>query len=122
MSYNIGILEIPLPEDFEEACAIFDGIANKEEEVNEVHPKYQAFFDEIVKIYPCICDLPEDLEDDGVWCDGPLINNFKTNAPVIGFVYSKVEEALPIVVEKATKMGLSVLDWQAGAVYQAKGV
>jgi len=118
MSYTIGLCTFPIPDDFEEAFDIFDSVAN--DDISEIHPKYLAFYQEISKVYPCICDLPEDREDEGVWCDGPLINNFKTTAPVIGFVYSKVDEALPVVIEMATKMGLSVLDWQVDEVYKAK--
>ncbi len=117
MSYNIAICEFPVPNNFDQACAVFSSFAD--DEANEIHPKYQAFYEVISKIYPCICDLPEDREDDGVWCDGPLITNFETKAPVIGFVYSKVEATLPTVIEIATKMGLSVLDWQTETVYPA---
>lgn len=120
MSYNIGICEFPIPNNFHKACAVFSSFAH--DESNEIHPKYQAFYEAISKIYPCICDLPEDKEDDGVWCDAPLINNFKTKAPIIGFVYSQAEAALPTVIELATKMGLSVLDWQTETIYLAKNL
>lgn len=43
-----------------------------------------------------------------------------TKIPVIGFVYSKVDETLPVVIKLANKMGISVLDWQQGTVFNAK--
>ncbi|BFM09977.1 hypothetical protein R50072_01300 [Simiduia litorea] len=85
--------------------------------VSEVTANFQKFHDDVTTIFPCICSLSSDKIDEGVWCDGPLINNFKSKAPVIGFTYSKVEEALPVVGNLALKMGLSVLDWQAGKAY-----
>lgn len=115
MSYNIAIVDFPLPDDFEEACKIVEPLA--QQDVDEVNETFRAFHDAITDIYPCICDLPDDEVDDGVWCDGPLINNFTVKAPVIGFVYSKVNEALPKVGELALSMGLSILDWQSQKVY-----
>jgi hypothetical protein len=116
MSYNIGIIKHNLPKDFAKACALFEKFADSDAP-DTIDPVYLKFHDEITKIFPCICSLPDNEVDNGVWCDGPLIGNFKTNGPVIGFVFSKVEEALPVVVESALKMGLCVLDWQAEMVY-----
>lgn len=115
MSYNIAIVNFKLPGDFDEACKIVNGLADIE--VNEIDEIFKRFHEEATKIYPCICDLTDDEVDDGVWCDGPLINNFRVKAPIIGFSFSKVEEAFPVVGSLALNMGLSILDWQAGKVY-----
>jgi len=115
MSYNIAVVNFELPEDFDEACALVNPLAD--EDVAEIEPIYQKFHDAVTKIYPCLCTLPDEEIDNGVWCDGPLINNFTVKAPVIGFSHSKVEGALPTVGELALNMGLSVLDWQTGRVY-----
>ena len=115
MSYNIAVVNFELPEDFEEAVALVNPMTDIE--VKEIDNIYKDFHDEVTKIFPCLCSLSDDDIDDGVWCDGPLINNFSVKAPVIGFSFGKVEEALPVVGELAFKMGLSVLDWQASKVY-----
>lgn len=115
MSYNIAVVDFKLPDNFDEAVALVNPMT--EIDTPEVTETFQKFHDEATKIFPCLCSLTDDKIDDGVWCDGPLINNFKVEAPVIGFSYSKVEEALPVVGQLALDMGLSVLDWQAGKVY-----
>jgi hypothetical protein len=115
MSYNIAIVNFRLPEDYEEAVELVNPMTDIE--VAEVETIYKQFHDEVTKVFPCLCSLPEDEIDDGVWCDGPLINNFTVKAPVIGFSYSRIEEALPVVGNLALSMGLSILDWQAGKVY-----
>ena len=115
MSYNIAVVNFKLPDDFDKAVALVNPMTDVD--VPEVADIFQEFHDEITKTYPCLCSLPDEEIDDGVWCDGPLINNFTVKAPVIGFSYSRVEEALPVVGNLALKMGLSVLDWQAGKVY-----
>ncbi|GAB2899657.1 hypothetical protein ACCI51_18210 [Microbulbifer echini] len=115
MSYNIAVVNFKLPENFEEAVALVNSMTDMD--VPEIASIYKEFHDEVTKAFPCLCSLPDDEIDNGVWCDGPLINNFTVKAPVIGFSYSKVEEALPVVGNLALKMGLSVLDWQASKVY-----
>lgn len=115
MSYNIAVVDFKLPNDFNEAVALVNPMTDID--VPEVTAIFQEFHDEVTKVFPCLCSLPDEKVDDGVWCDGPLINNFKVKAPVIGFSHSKVEEALPVVGSLALKTGLSVLDWQAGKVY-----
>ena len=115
MSYNIAVVNFKLPEDFEKAVELVNPLAVID--VAEIESIYEEFHDEAIKLYPCLSSLSEDQIDDGVWCDGPLINNFMVKAPVIGFSYSKVEEALPVIGNLALSMGLSVLDWQASKVY-----
>ena len=115
MSYNIAIVDFKLPENFEEAVELVNPMTDID--AAEVASIYQEFHDEVTKIFPCLCSLSDDEVDDGVWCDGPLINNFTVKAPVIGFSFSKVEEALPIVGNLALEMGLSILDWQASKTY-----
>ncbi len=115
MSYNIAVVNFKLPENYEEAVELVNPLTGID--VEEIESIYKEFHDEVTKIFPCLCSLPDDEIDDGVWCDGPLIDNFTVKAPVIGFSYSKVEEAMPVVGNLALNMGLSVLDWQVSKVY-----
>ena len=115
MSYNIAVVDFKLPDDFDEAVALVNPMT--EIDIPEVKDIFRNFHDEATKNFPCLCSLSDDEVDDGVWCDGPLIDNFTVKAPVIGFSYSKVEEALPVIANLALDMGLSILDWQAVKVY-----
>jgi hypothetical protein len=73
---------------------------------------------ELTKKYPCICDLSDDEVDSGVWSDGPLMNDVKSKAAVIGIVYSKVYEVLPFVIKTADKLGLTVFDFQNQTIHK----
>jgi hypothetical protein len=115
LSYNIAVVNFKLPENFEEAVELVNPMTDIK--VTEIESIYKEFHDAATKQFPCLCSLPDDEIDGGVWCDGPLINNFLVKAPVIGFSHSKVEEALPVIGNLALSMGMSVLDWQAGKVY-----
>jgi hypothetical protein len=68
--------------------------------------------------YPCICDLPDEQVDDGVWCSGPLRQPSYTRATVLGLIYPRVDEVLPFVIETATALGLTVFDWQSGEIHR----
>lgn len=115
MSYTIALFDYKLPEDFYEASIIFD--AADHDSTIEIKPIFQKFHDEITQIFPCICDLDDDDGEIGVWSDGPLINNFRREVPVIGLTLNHVGDALQIVIETANDLGISVLDWQSGTVF-----
>ena len=74
--------------------------------------------DRLTAAYPCICSLPDDQVDDGVWSDGPLINNFGHRAAVLGIGFSRVEEVLPFLVKTANDLGLIVFDWQTNLIHR----
>ncbi|MCE2573812.1 hypothetical protein [Motilimonas eburnea] len=115
MSYTIAVVNFKLPSNFDDAVELVNPLT--EIDVEKIENIYQQFHDEVIKLFPCLCSLPDEEIDNGVWSDGPLIDNFSVKAPVIGFSYSKAEEALPVVGELALNMGLSILDWQAEQVY-----
>jgi hypothetical protein len=114
VSYTIAIVNFRLPERFQDACDLIDGLVGQD--TDQVEPVFQRFYDEVTKLYPCLLSLSDDELEQGVWSDGPLINNFKVKVPVVGFVYSKAQEAAPAVCHLALSMGLSILDWQSGLV------
>lgn len=78
----------------------------------------QKLIVELTKKYPCICDLPDNEIDDGVWSDGPLMRNAGSRAAVIGVVHSRAYEVLPFVIETAGRMGLIVFDFQDGTIHR----
>lgn len=119
MSCTIALTDLSIPNEFGKARSIVEPLTDQERD--EVKQVFQSFYDEITKIFPCICGLDDDGDadvDDGVWSDGPLIDNFLVEAPVIGLVFSRVEESLPRIIDIANSLGLSLVDWQAERVYQ----
>lgn len=117
MSYNIAVANFILPNDFDKACEIVNPLTDEDVEIGDINEAYLNFYNQLIKTYPCLCSVADEEVDNSIWSDGPLINNFTVKTPVIGFVYSKVDEALPIVIDLALKHGLSVLDWQAEKAY-----
>ena len=116
MSYNFAICTPPVPLDDSEAREKIDGLI-------ETHGPPPLIFrhlhDELTARYPCISTLDDDhLDDDGVWSDGPLWNDFGHRVAVLGIIYSRVEEVMPYVIETATGLGLTVFDWGGPTIYR----
>lgn len=115
MSYNVAICLAPIPASDDGAWASLDAVIDAEgrasAELVELHDALTARF-------PCLCDLPDDQIDEGVWGDGPLINNFGHRAAVLGIVPSRVDEVLPFLVATATRAGMTVFDWATDTIHR----
>jgi hypothetical protein len=118
MSYTAGLLIEPPPSDDATAFKRFNALADASDINEQPHPTFVAVHAELISRFPCICDLPDDQVDDGVWSDGPLINNFGERQAVIGFMFSHVETVLPFVIEVARKHGVTVFDWQTETIHR----
>ena len=82
-------------------------------------PVFRELHDELTARYPCICTLPVDkVDEEGVWSDGPLWNDFGHRAAVLGMIWSRVEEVLPFLVRTANSLGLTVFDWGGPTIYR----
>src|SRR6478735_7168051 len=117
MSYTVFISRNHVPEDNKAAWKYF-------EEVNETDNGQPAqdfidFKNKLRERHPCLCDLPEDeLDEKGVWSDGPLIDNAGEKITGLGIIYSEVERVLPFVIETANNMGFVVFDGQDDSTYR----
>ena len=115
MSYNVAIVIPPVPADDAAAWAGLDAVIEKEGPRPAV---FQQLHDRLTAKYPCICSLPDEEVDDGVWSDGPLINNFSLRAAVLGMSHSRVEEVLPFLVKTAKDLKLVVFDWATETIHR----
>jgi hypothetical protein len=116
MSYNLAVWEGPLPPTDEEAAAQFERLHAKYmgDATESPSPAIQAFIGAITAEYPDIVDLPDDEVDDGVWSDGPLINNASGPLFYFGIAGSFVEDVVPFVSRIAAEQGLVCFDPQVG--------
>ena len=115
MSYTVAICTPPVPADDQVVWSQLDGWIEQQGPVPGV---FHELIDRLTARYPCLCDLPDDQIDDGVWSDGPLRNNLGHRTAVLGMVYSRVEEVLPFLIETANRLGLVVLDEQTGQMHR----
>jgi hypothetical protein len=117
MSYNVAIVIPPVAAADAKAWAELDALIEHEGPRPAV---FQKLHDKLTAKFPCMSSLPDDQVDDAVWSDGPLIENFQHRAAVLGMSYSRVEEVLPFLVEKANDLGLVVFDWGTETIHRPK--
>ncbi|MCO7188525.1 MULTISPECIES: hypothetical protein [unclassified Pseudoalteromonas] len=120
MSYSL-MFSIPgIPESDEDAWDEFDEREEANEE-NELapHPLMQDLINQLTKRYPCICTLPDEEIDGGLWADGPIENNIVGDLLILAIVFSKVEEALPFIAETAKNVGVVFYDPQTEKIFRS---
>jgi hypothetical protein len=115
VSYNVAITLPTIPAVDKAAWAEVDSMIDED---GPVAPIFTELLSRLTERYPCICDLPDDEVDDGVWSDGPLRNNLGHRATVLGMVYSRVDEVLPFLIEQSNSLGLIVFDWATETIYR----
>lgn len=84
-----------------------------------LHLFFASYHDTLTAKYLCICTLPDDkVDEEGVWSDGPLLNDLGHRAAVLGMIWSRVEEVLPFLLGTANSLGLTVFDWGGPTIYR----
>lgn len=86
------------------------------DQASDPHPSLLAFISDVTSRYPDLTELGDDEIDDAVWSDGPLTSNASGPLLYLGIVWSRVDEALPFLVERARAHGLICLDPQSEQV------
>jgi hypothetical protein len=119
MSWVIEITHVPVAPVDEDAWEQLE-ILREEEEAHEYgappSKPLRRLYDRLSLRFPCI------LEDaNSPWADGPLINNFGDQLATVGLIVSRMEDALPFVIETATDMGFTVFDAGAEEIFRPKG-
>jgi hypothetical protein len=116
MSYDVVICTGPIPKGDGEAWAQLRSLIEADGEKPDV---FRKLHDRLTAKYPCICTLSgDDVDDKGVWSDGPLWNDFGHRAARLGIVYSRIEEVIPFVVGTAVDLGLVVFDGAIPKIYR----
>ena len=118
MSYNITLTRNTVPSDNNKAWKYWEEL--QKQETDEQSEDFLDLIEKFKKKFPCICDLPDDEIDNGVWSDGPLSNNAGKNLTTLGIVFSAVENVMPFLVETANENNFVVFDHQSGKIFRPK--
>jgi len=120
MSYTVTILRNAISPDDKQAWAELNLLYEKEDLFTEhVREQGQDFLDLIEKLkakFPCICDLPDEEVDNGVWSDGPLSNNAGKDLATLGIRFSQVSNVMPFLIKIANDNGFVVFDSQTAII------
>ena len=122
MSYDITISLAPVPADdkaaWQQRNEWLEKIEDRLEGERSMPQPFAKLHADLTARFPCICDLPDDRVDDGVWSDGPLRDNFGHEVAELGIIFSRVEDVLPFVIETANRLGLTVFDRQTDQIHR----
>lgn len=117
MSYDITLTRNTIPADDERAWEYLNELHEKE--TDEQSADFLELIEKFKEEFPCICDLSDDEVDDiGVWSDGPLSNNAGKNLTRLALVFSGVEKAMPYLTKTANENGFVVFDGQEGIIFR----
>ena len=114
MSYTISITRNDIPKNDKQAWKFLEEIYQTDS--GKPSKDFIDLIKRLTKKYPCICDLSEAQVDDGVWSDGPLVNNAGDKITTLGVVYSQVENVIPFIIETSNTLGFVVFDRQTGLI------
>ena len=109
MSYNLDIIQVPIPADDLEAWHVLDTElrVSSRNSAKPLPDSVHELYSRLTAKYPCIME-----NEAGPWSDGPLINNFGHSLTILGLSSSRVEEVLPFLVSTANSLGFVVFDGQ----------
>jgi hypothetical protein len=116
MSYNISITRNDIPKDDRLAWNTVKELYDNDN--GEASEDFTNLINQLTQKFPCITTLPDDQIDDGVWSDGPLINNAGNNITTLGVVFSQIENVIPFVIETANRNGFVVFDYQSHQIFR----
>lgn len=118
MSYTISITGNDVPKDDKLAWKYMEDLYNNDS--GKASEEFIELIKKLTEKYPCICDLPDDKIDDGVWSDGPLVNNAGDKITTLGVVFSQVENVIHFIIETSNNLGFVVFDGQSGIIHRPR--
>lgn len=116
MSYTVTITRNNISQSDEKAWAELDELYEKEDAQNEQSADFLDLIEKLKSNFPCICDLPDNEVDNGVWSDGPLSNNAGKDLTTLGVAYFQVDTVIPFLIKTANENGFVVFDSQSGKI------
>jgi hypothetical protein len=79
----------------------------------ESSPKLKAFYEDLLRKYPALDDLPDDKVDDSAWAMTP---DDSERLIALNFAWPEAERAAKEVPNLARKHGLVLMDPQSGLI------
>ena len=113
MSYDLFVFKGPLPRSEAEFSERVGRLDAGDETAFEPSPQMAAFYEELLRKYPALEDLPDDTVDRSVWAMTP---DESDRLIALNFGWPHAERVAKDLPKLALKHGLAVLDPQSGAI------
>lgn len=121
MSFTLDLIVSPLPERDKAAWKVIERLReNYYDDTREKSPALIKLHAELTKRYPCLCSYADDDErlEDCPWADGPMIGNFAHEMGMLAISFSRADEVVPFVIEKAHELDITVADGQSEKIFR----
>ncbi|TVZ08100.1 hypothetical protein JM80_0584 [Cellulophaga sp. RHA_52] len=118
MSYIISITRKDIPKIDKIAWDLLEKLDLREKN-KKPRQDFVTLIQKFTSKYPCISELSDENIDDGIWSDGPLIDNAGHDITILGLTYEKVDEVLPFLINTANENGFVVFDKQTNIIHRS---
>lgn len=113
MSYDLFVFKGPIPRSELEFTELLDRFQAGDEAAFESSPKLTAFYEDLLRKYPALEDLPDDKVDDSAWAMTP---DESERLIALNFAWPEAERAAKEVPKLTRKHGLVLMDPQSGQI------
>ena len=113
MSYDLFVFKGPVPGSEAEFGERLGRFGEGDETAVGASPQLMAFYDELLRKYPRLEDLPDDKVDGSVWAMTP---DESERLIALNFAWPEAERAAKEVPKLARKHGLALMDPQSGLI------
>jgi len=121
VSYDIDIVDAPISQDDAAAWQELDHLRMQEGQPTET---LRQLYEKLTSRYPSLSSLTDDEIDtcDSPWADGSLWDAFSGRVTQIALMWSRVDAALPFIIETAHGLGLTVFDLSKARIHRRGGL
>lgn len=124
MSYTVDLIVTELPAENRKAWAVIEEMRGPYyDDKRETAPSLVSLHAVLTSRYPCLSSYSGAYEGPETcpWADGPMINNFAHEMGMLAISFSRVDEIVPFIIEKANALGITVADGQSGLIHRPDG-
>lgn len=115
MSYDLFVFKGPIPRSEAEFTERLGRFGDGDETAFEPSPQVAAFYEELLRKYPALEDLPEDKVDGSVWAVTP---DESDRLIALNFGWPDAERVAKEVPKLVRKHGLTLMDPQSGVIFR----
>jgi hypothetical protein len=113
VSYDLFVFKGPIPRSEVEFTGLLERFEAGDEAAFEASPQVVAFYEDLLRKFPALEDLPDDKVDDSVWAMTP---DESERLIALNFSWPDAEKVAKEVPKLARRHGLAVMDPQSGVI------
>jgi hypothetical protein len=121
MSYTVDLIVGNLPLENKQAWKAIEELREVYyDDKREKSDSLIALHADLTARYPCLCSYDDDNDraDECPWADGPMLGNFAHDMGMLAILFSRADEVVPFIIDKANALGITVADGQSERIFR----